>query len=200
MKTPELDHVCVFCGANVGNRPAYVEAARALGRAFAENGVTMIYGGGGIGLMMETAQAAMRAGGTVVGIITEALMAREAGNRDISELHVVQTMHERKAMMAEKADAFVVLPGGYGTLDETCEMLTWNQLAILATPVILVDVEGFFAGFLMQLDRAVADGVLKPQHRAMLTVVSSAADVLPAIRAWRPVAVPAAIAAADVKP
>jgi uncharacterized protein (TIGR00730 family) len=102
--------------------------------------------------------------------------------------------------MAEKADAFVVLPGGYGTLDETCEMLTWNQLAILATPVILVDVEGFFAGFLMQLDRAVADGVLKPQHRAMLTVVSSAADVLPAIRAWRPVAVPAAIAAADVKP
>ena len=199
MKTPALDHVCVFCGANVGNRPAYAEAARALGREFAKNGVAMIYGGGGIGLMMEAAQAAMRAGGTVIGIITEALMAREAGNRDISELHVVRTMHERKAMMAERADAFVVLPGGYGTLDETCEMLTWNQLGILAVPVVLVDVDHFFEGFLAQLDRAVADGVLKPHHRAMLTVVTSVGDVLPAIRAWRP-ALPPNAASEHVEP
>jgi uncharacterized protein (TIGR00730 family) len=185
-----LDHVCVFCGANVGNRPVYAEAARELGRTLAANGITLVYGGGGIGLMMETAQAAMRAGGKVIGIITEALLAREAGNREITELHVVKTMHERKRMMADQADAFVVLPGGYGTFDETCEMLTWNQLGILAVPVVLVDLEGFFAGFLAQLDRALADGVLKPQHRAMLSVVDRIDEVLPAIRRWRPAVVP----------
>ncbi|HEV8500743.1 MAG TPA: TIGR00730 family Rossman fold protein [Casimicrobiaceae bacterium] len=195
MKTPALDHVCVFCGANTGNRPAYAEAARLLGRTLAAHGITLIYGGGGIGLMYEAARATVEAGGRVIGIITEALMAREVGNRNVTELHVVQTMHERKAMMAERADAFVVLPGGYGTFDETCEMLTWNQLGILATPVVMVNLEGFFDGFLAQLERALVDGVLKPQHRAMLVVVTEVDAVLPAIRAWHAprAAVPSAV-------
>ncbi len=180
-----MDSVCVFCGANSGTRPLYAEAARALGRALAQQGIALVYGGGGIGLMFEAARAAKDAGGTVIGIITEALMAREVGNHDVSELHVVRTMHERKAMMAARADGYVVLPGGYGTFDETCEMLTWNQLAIIEAPVVLVNLDGYFDGFLMQLDRGVADGLLRPQHRAMLTVVDTVDAVLPALRDWR---------------
>jgi len=197
MNTKKPTHICVFCGANVGARPVYAEAARALGRQFASNGITLVYGGGGIGLMFEAARAAKQAGGAVVGIITEALMAREVGNHDVSELHVVQTMHARKAMMAERSDAFVILPGGYGTFDEACEMLTWNQLSILQTPIVLVNLDGYFDGFLMQLERGVADGLLKPQHRAMLTVVDDVDDVLAAIDDWR---APALLSPSSVKP
>jgi uncharacterized protein (TIGR00730 family) len=197
MNTKKPTHICVFCGANVGARPVYAEAARALGRQFASNGITLVYGGGGIGLMFEAARAAKQAGGAVVGIITEALMAREVGNHDVSELHVVQTMHARKAMMAERSDAFVILPGGYGTFDEACEMLTWNQLSILQTPIVLVNLDGYFDGFLMQLERGVADGLLKPQHRAMLTVVDDVDDVLAAIGDWR---APALLSPSSVKP
>ncbi|MEP7060798.1 MAG: TIGR00730 family Rossman fold protein [Betaproteobacteria bacterium] len=197
MNNTNIRSICVFCGANLGVRPIYAEAASALGRVLAENGIALVYGGGGIGLMFEAARAAKHAGGKVIGIITEALMAREVGNHDVSELHVVQTMHARKALMAERADAFVVLPGGYGTFDELCEMLTWNQLSILQTPMVLVNLDGYFDGFLMQLERGVADGLLRPHHRAMLTVVDAIDDVLPAIEDWRP---PALIAPSAVKP
>jgi uncharacterized protein (TIGR00730 family) len=197
MNTKKPTHICVFCGANVGARPVYAEAARALGRQFASNGITLVYGGGGIGLMFEAARAAKQAGGEVVGIITEALMAREVGNHDVSELHVVQTMHARKALMAERSDAFVILPGGYGTFDEACEMLTWNQLSILQTPIVLVNLDGYFDGFLMQLERGVADGLLKPHHRAMLSVVDDVDDVLAAIDDWR---APALLSPSSVKP
>lgn len=197
MNAVDVRSVCVFCGANAGSRPVYAEAARELGRTFAANAVTLVYGGGGIGLMYAAASAAKEAGGAVVGIITEALMAREVGNRDVSELHVVRTMHERKAMMAARAGAYVVLPGGYGTFDEACEMLTWNQLSIISTPIVLVNLAGYFDGFLMQLERGVADGLLRPQHRAMLTVVEAIADVLPAIRHW---VAPAPAVPSGVKP
>ena len=191
MKKTDVTHICVFCGANSGTRPIYAESARALGRLLAQNGIAMVYGGGAIGLMYEAARAAKEAGGTVIGIITEALMAREVGNRDASELHVVRTMHERKAMMAQRSDAFVVLPGGYGTFDEACEMLTWNQLSILSAPVVLVNLDGYFDGFLMQLARSTADGLLKPRHRAMLTVVERVDQLLPAIADWRATVQPA---------
>jgi uncharacterized protein (TIGR00730 family) len=197
MNTTKPTHICLFCGANVGARPVYAEAARALGRQLANNGITLVYGGGGIGLMFEAARAAKQAGGAVVGIITEALMAREVGNHDVSELHVVQTMHARKALMAERSDAFVILPGGYGTFDEACEMLTWNQLSILQTPIVLVNLDGYFDGFLMQLDRGVADGLLKPHHRAMLSVVDDVDEVLAAIDDWR---APALLSPSAVKP
>ena len=176
--------LCLFCGANVGARPAYAEAARALGRLLARDGLTLVYGGGSVGLMNVAANAALEAGGRVVGVITEALKAREVGPKGLTEMHVVATMHQRKALMAQRSDAFVVLPGGYGTLDELCEMLTWNQLGIHAKPVVIVNVEGFFDGLLAQLDRAQADGVLKAEHRAMLVVVTGVDGVPRAIRGW----------------
>ena len=197
MNPEKIEYVCLFCGANVGTRPAYAEAARQMGRALAQEGIGLVYGGGGIGLMFEAANAAMQAGGAVVGIITEALMAREVGNRNVTELHVVRTMHERKTMMAARVQAFIGLPGGYGTFDELCEMLTWNQLSILQTPVVLVNVDGYFDGFLMQLDRGVADGLLRPHHRAMLSVVDRVDEVIGALRAWRP---PAPIAPSGIRP
>jgi uncharacterized protein (TIGR00730 family) len=181
-----IARVCLFCGANVGIRASYAQAARELGALLAREGLTLVYGGGGVGLMNEAAEAAIAAGGRVVGVITEELMARELGHAGLSELHVVDTMHERKAMMASLADAFVALPGGFGTLDELCEMLTWDQLGIQEKPVVLVNVEGFFDGFLAQLDRAVADRVLRPENRAMAMVARTVDEALDAARCWRP--------------
>jgi uncharacterized protein (TIGR00730 family) len=122
----------------------------------------------------------------VVGVITEELMSREVGHAGLTEMHVVATMHERKALMASLSDAFVALPGGFGTFDELCEMLTWDQLGIHDKPVVVVNVDGFFDGFLAQLDRAVEDRMLKPENRAMLAVVREVGDALPAARAWCP--------------
>lgn len=178
--------VCLFCGSNTGTRPAYAAAAEAFGRALAARGHTLVYGGGSVGLMRIAAEAALAAGGPVIGVITEQLMVREVGHPGLTELAVVPTMHERKALMAQYADAFVALPGGFGTFDELCEMATWNQLGIHAKPMVLVNVEGYFDGFLVQIDRGVADGFLKPEHRTMLAVVTTVDDVLPALAAWRP--------------
>ena len=182
--------VCLFCGSNVGSRPAYADAAREFGRAVAARGMTLVYGGGSVGLMQIAAQAALDAGGSVIGVITEQLMVREVGHAGLDKLHVVPTMHDRKALMAKLSDAFVALPGGYGTFDETCEMATWDQLGIHAKPLVVVNVEGFFDGFLAQLDRAVADGLLKPEHRALLVSAPTVGDALTAIDAWQPPPVP----------
>lgn len=178
--------VCLFCGANVGARPAYAQAARRAGELLAAERVALVYGGGSVGLMNEAANAALGAGGEVIGVITEELMGREVGHASLSQMHVVQTMHERKALMAGLADAFVALPGGYGTFDELCEMLTWDQLGIHEKPVVLVNVEGFFDGFLAQLDRAVADRLLTPANRAMLAVAGSVDEALAIVRRWQP--------------
>jgi hypothetical protein len=177
---------CLFCGANVGSRVEYAAAARALGALLAREGVALVYGGGSVGLMNEAANAALGGGGRVVGVITDELMSREVGHAGLTELHVVDTMHARKKLMADLSDAFVAMPGGYGTFDELCEMLTWNQLRIHAKPVVLVNVAGFFDGFLRQLDRAVDDRLLTPANRAMLGVVDRVDDVLRAAREWRP--------------
>ena len=184
--TVRIASVCLFCGANVGARRAYTEAARTIGALLAREGVALVYGGGSVGLMNEAANASLAAGGRVVGVITEELMAREVGHPGLSALHVVQTMHQRKLMMAELSDAFVALPGGYGTFDELCEMLTWDQLGIHAKPVVVVNLEGFFDGFLTQLDRAVADRLLTPANRAMLAVADDVAGALDAARRWQP--------------
>jgi hypothetical protein len=136
--------------------------------------------------MNEAAEAVLAGGGRAVGVITEELMAREVGHAGLTEMHVVTTMHERKALMASLSDAFIALPGGFGTFDELCEMLTWDQLGIHDKPVVLVNVDGFFDGFLAQLDRAVQDRMLKPENRAMLAVVTEVEDALPAARRWQP--------------
>ncbi len=181
-----ITSVCLFCGANVGSRAAYARGARDLGALLARERVALVYGGGSVGLMNEAANAALAGGGEVIGVITEELMAREVGHAELTRLHVVDTMHARKKLMADLADAFITLPGGYGTFDELCEMLTWNQLGIHAKPAVLVNLEGFFDGFLAQLDRAMADRLLTPANRAMLCVVGGVGDAIDAARRWRP--------------
>ena len=156
-----------------------------LGRALAARGLTLVYGGGSVGLMQIAAQAALDAGGKVIGVITEQLMVREVGHPGLTELRVVPTMHERKALMASLADAFIALPGGFGTFDELCEMATWDQLGIHVKPLALVNVEGYFDGFLAQIDRAVEDRLVKPEHRTMLAVAATIDEALAALAAWQ---------------
>ena len=184
-----MKRVCLFCGSNVGTRPGYARAAADIGRALAARGMGLVYGGGSVGLMKIAAEAALNAGGQVIGVITEQLMVREVGHPGLSELHVLPTMHERKAMMAKLADAFVALPGGFGTFDELCEMATWDQLGIQAKPIVIINLEHYFDGFLAQLDRAVDDRLLRPEHRAMLVTVATVDDAFAAIDAWRAPAV-----------
>ena len=182
----EIGAACVFCGANVGTRAAYAAAAHALGALLARENVALVYGGGSVGLMNEAANATLRAGGEVIGVITRALMDREVGHAGLTTMHVVETMHERKKLMADLSDLFVALPGGYGTFDELCEMLTWNQLGIHEKPVVIVNVDGFFDGFLLQLDRAVQDRLLTPANRTMLLVVQNVEDTIEIARRWQP--------------
>ncbi len=191
-----MKRVCLFCGARAGTRPAYAAAAAELGGALAARGMTLVYGGGSVGLMKIAAESALAAGGAVVGVITEQLMVHEVGHAGLTELLVVPTMHERKALMADRSDAFVALPGGFGTFDELCEMATWDQLGIHSKPLVLVNLEGYFDGFLAQLDRAAADGLLRAEHRSMLSTVTQVAEVFAALDAWRAPAVPRGLLAA----
>ena len=167
---PEIRRVCVYCGSRPGARPAYAEAARQLAASLAEAGVGIVTGGGHVGLMGVVADAALDAGGEVVGVIPQALMDLERGHAGLTELHVVPSMHERKALMAELADAFVALPGGLGTLEEIAEALTWVQLGIHAKPCALLDVEGYYAPLARFLDHTVEEGFVVPASRAGILV------------------------------
>jgi uncharacterized protein (TIGR00730 family) len=162
-----MPNVCVFCGANPGNDPAFGEIAAELGRAIAVAGHGLVYGGGRVGLMGVVADAALAAGGEVRGFMPQALVDREIGHHGLTELLVTDSMHTRKQAMADHADGFVALPGGYGTLDETIEILTWNQIGTIAKPVALLDVNGYFGSLFRFFDEAVAAGLVKPEHRAM---------------------------------
>jgi uncharacterized protein (TIGR00730 family) len=168
---------CVFCGSRRGSNPAYAQAANELGVLAAVTGVGLVYGGGHVGLMGDVADAALRSGGTVIGVIPRALEAREIAQEGLTELHVVETMHERKALMAQLSDAFVVLPGGYGTFDEYCEMLTWAQLGIQNKPIVLVNVAGYFDPFLAMVARMVDDGFVTEENRELVHVVTDVAAV-----------------------
>jgi uncharacterized protein (TIGR00730 family) len=180
-----VKRVCLFCGSNAGTRAAYAQAAAQFGRALAARGITLVYGGGSVGLMKIAAEAALGANGSVIGVITEQLMVREVGHPGLTELVVLPTMHERKARMAALADAFVALPGGFGTFDEFCEMATWDQLGIHVKPLVMLNVDGYFDGFLAQIDRGVCDGFLRPEHRVMVEVVSRVDEIFDAIARWR---------------
>lgn len=178
--------VCVFCGSADGERPEYGATARELGRRIAESGYGLIYGGASIGLMGAIADAALAAGGEVVGVIPDMIMDREIGHRGLTELHVVRTMHERKALMAERADAFVALPGGYGTMDEFIEIVTWAQLRIHAKPCVLVNMNGYYDGLLGFFDAAVSKGFIKQENRSLVQVARSAAEAMEMVeREWR---------------
>ena len=160
--------VCVFCGSSAGANPVYAEAARRMGEMLAARRLTLVYGGGRVGLMGEVARAALAAGGPVVGVIPQALMRKELAYEDLTELHVVASMHERKALMAERSDGFVAMPGGYGTFEEFCEVLTWAQLGFHSKPVALLDVNGYYRPLLALFDHAMAEGFVRPVHRRLV--------------------------------
>lgn len=160
--------ICVYCGSRAGERAAYAEAARRLGGAIAAHGGRLVYGGGNVGLMGIVADAVLANGAPVCGVIPRSLMEREVGHRGLTELHVVETMHQRKQMMAERADAFVALPGGIGTFEELFEVWTWRQLGYHDQPIGLLNVEGYYDGLLAFLDRSVAEGFLGASVRELL--------------------------------
>lgn len=159
---------CVYCGSRPGLRPAYAEAARRTGAAIAARGDRLVYGGGNVGLMGIVADAVLDAGAFVCGVIPRSLMEREVGHRGLSELHVVETMHQRKQMMAERADAFIALPGGIGTFEELFEVWTWRQLGYHDQPIGLLNIEGYYDGLLAFLDRSVTEGFLGENVRSLL--------------------------------
>jgi uncharacterized protein (TIGR00730 family) len=184
-----MDRVCVFCGSSVGANPAYLEAARATGRTLARRGVGVVYGGGSVGLMGALADAALAEGGEVIGVIPRALQLRELAHARLTTLHVVRSMHERKAKMAELSQGFIALPGGMGTLEELAEVITWAQLGLHARPCGLLDVAGYYGPLIAFLDRAAGEGFIRPEHRRLLVVAEAPDALLDRFAAWAPPAV-----------
>jgi uncharacterized protein (TIGR00730 family) len=178
--------VCVYAGSNHGSDPEYAEAARALATLLAERGIGLVYGGGRVGLMGVLADAALAGGGEVIGVMPRALVDREIGHRGLTELRVVDSMHERKALMAELADAFVAVPGGIGTLEELIEVYTWSQLGIHHKACGVLNVRGYYDHLAAFLDHAVSEGFLRPQHRAVLSVAGDPAELLDRLAAYEP--------------
>lgn len=176
-----MRRVCVFCGSNEGADPSFREAAVRLGKELAARELGLVFGGGRVGLMGVLADAVLAAGGEAVGVIPQSLERREVAHRGLTKLHVVGSMHERKALMEKLSDAFIAMPGGFGTLDELCEILTWRQLSIHDKPTGLLNASGFFDGFLSFVDHSVAQGFIKPEHRAMLRVAAEPAALLDAL-------------------
>ena len=178
--------IAIYCGANAGADPGHRQAAQALARHLAGRGIGIVYGGGNVGLMGAVADAALAAGGEVIGVIPEALMDKELGHGGVTRLHVVGSMHERKQLMVDLSDGFIALPGGFGTLDELFETLTWLQLGFHGKPVGLLNVGGFFDPLLAFLDQASAAGFVRPEHRACLLVGTAPEPLLEAMLAFRP--------------
>jgi uncharacterized protein (TIGR00730 family) len=170
--------VCVFCGSAPGSRPVYSTAAREMGESLARAGISVVYGGGRLGLMGIVADAALKAGGSVIGVIPRMLIDREAAHPNLTRQHVVNTMHERKTLMAEMSDAFVGLPGGMGTFDELVEIVTWAQLGLHAKPVILANIENYFAPMYGMLDYAVQEGFVTSKSRAYWRNAESVSSVM----------------------
>jgi len=181
-----LQRVCVFCGSQPGHSPAHAAAARALGRLLAARGIDLVFGGGRVGLMGTIADEVLQRGGRAIGVIPRALMERELGHTGVSELHVVGSMHERKALMAELSDAFVALPGGFGTLEEICEAITWAQLGLQPKPCALLDVEDYWAPLVQLFDQAVAAGFVAPASRALVLHERDPGVLLDALARGRP--------------
>lgn len=173
-----MNNICVFCGSSHGNEPIYTTQAQTLGKLMAKNNKTLIYGGGKVGLMGAIADAVMDNGGNVIGVIPDFLMKKEVGHLGLSELLVVRSMHERKQKMAELADGFIAMPGGFGTLEELGEILTWVQLGLIKKPVGLLNVSGFYDHLLLQMDNMVKQGFLKPQNRKLVINITHAEDVI----------------------
>jgi uncharacterized protein (TIGR00730 family) len=192
-----LSAVAVYCGSNSGTDPAYAAAAASLGRTLAERGIRLVFGGGDVGLMGVVSGAVLGSGGEAHGVITEALRVMEIARDGLTSLRVVKTMHERKAIMADAADAFVMLPGGFGTFDEFFEVVTWTQLGIHVKPCGILDVAGYFAPLLAMIDGAVSAGFVHPAHRDLVIVDDDPGRLLDRLAGWTPVAVSKLLDRAD---
>ena len=183
-----MERICVYCGSSMGDRPGYAALARQVGELIAHRGLGLVYGGGRVGLMGVVADAALEAGGEVVGVIPQRLIDAEVAHTGLTRLDVVDSMHERKARMAELSDAFIALPGGFGTLDELFEILTWAQLGLHGKPSGLLDAEGYFAPLVAWADAAVDAGFVRPAHRRLLMVDTDPEALLARLAAHEPVA------------
>ena len=181
-----VKRVCVFCGSNPGVRPEYVAAAQSLGQEFANHGIETVYGGGRRGLMGAVADGALQSGGRVLGIMPQALVDMEIAHQGLTKMHIVGSMHERKALMNSLSDAFVILPGGWGTMDELCEALTWSQLQIHHKPIVVWNVAGYYDSFLAFANHTMQEGLLKPKDRDRLLVAKSLNEVMTAMETFTP--------------
>jgi hypothetical protein len=189
LRSHAVRRLCVYAGSNHGSDPVYADAARALALTMAERGIGLVYGGGKVGLMGVLADTMLEAGGEAIGVMPRALIEREIGHQGLTELRVVESMHERKALMAGLSDAFVAVPGGIGTLEELIEVYTWSQLGIHEKACGVLNVRGYYDHLAALLDHAVAEGFLRPQHRAVLSVASEPAELLDRLAAHVPPAV-----------
>ncbi|MEZ5306863.1 MAG: TIGR00730 family Rossman fold protein [Pyrinomonadaceae bacterium] len=166
----KLGSICVFCGSNPGNEPGFVEAAETLGNLLADREIRLVFGGGAVGLMGKIADTVIGRGGKVLGVIPEALARKEVQHLGLTELRVVGSMHERKAMMAEEADGFIAMPGGFGTFEEVCEIITWIQLGFISKPCGILNVNGYYSNLVAMFDKAVDSGFVRPEHRDLVRV------------------------------
>jgi uncharacterized protein (TIGR00730 family) len=182
-----MKRICVFCGSSAGSQPKYRACAEQLGAELTRRKIGLVYGGGNVGLMGAIADSVLEAGGEAIGVIPEHLMTREIGHKRLTKLHIVHSMHERKALMSDLSDAFIALPGGFGTLEEFCEVLTWSQLGLHAKPCGIVNVLGYYTPLLAMLDHAVEERFLKPQNRALVLARDTPLELLKAFEDWRPV-------------
>lgn len=180
-----IRRICVFCGANPGQRPGYQSAARRLGKDLADRGIGLVYGGGNVGLMGTIADACLEAGGYVIGVIPQSLVDREVAHRGLSDLRIVASMHERKAMMAELADAFIAMPGGFGTFEEWFEVITWAQLGLHLKPCGLLNTEHYYDPMLSLIDHAVDEGFIHHDHRQLILSDRDPHQLLEKLLSWR---------------
>jgi hypothetical protein len=197
MPPSEIRRICVFCGSSSGRGDHYLRVARAAAQALAANRLGLVYGGASVGCMGALADAMLRMGGEVIGVIPRSMQEREIAHTGLTKLHIVETMHQRKALMADLADAFIALPGAYGTLDEFFEILTWAQIRIHAKPAGLLNVDGFYDPLLEFLDRAVVEGFLKQDHRGLFLVDVTPERLVERLLSHRPAA--ASKWAADIR-
>ncbi len=179
-------NICVFCGSRPGAQPVYLSAAQELGTALAQARIGVVYGGSSIGLMGAVADSCLAAGGHVEGVIPDALFLKEVAHPRLSQRFVVKSMHARKALMAERSNGFIALPGGLGTLEELFEIITWAQLGIHAKPIVVWNVAGYYDGLLHFIDQSVAEGFVSPQHRKVLSIRNTLAEVLEDVDSFKP--------------
>jgi len=181
-----VKYVCVFCGSSMGVQPAYQQAALAMGEALARRKLGLVYGGGNVGLMGTIADATLAAGGEVIGVIPDFMVAKEIAHTGLTQLHIVNSMHERKTMMAQLSDAFVALPGGYGTLEEFCEVLTWAQLGLHQKPFGLLNINGYYSPLLKFFDQAVTEEFLRPINRSLVLEAAEPENLLDLLANYQP--------------